>query len=66
MANMQTIKESILLLGHDSGPTPSVPITYSEAVQKQSQAVTQGLVQPVRGKVASASSDQLNTSFNLN
>ena len=54
------------VLGHDSGPTPSVPITYSEAVQKQSQAVTQGLVQPVRGKVASATSNQLKTSFNLN
>ena len=54
------------MLGHDSGPTPRVPITYSEAVQKQSQAVTQGLVQPVRGKVASATSNQLNTSFNLN
>ena len=54
------------VLGHDSGPTPSVPITYSEAVQKQSQAVTQGLVQPVKGKVVSASSKPLNSSFDLN
>ena len=54
------------VLGHDSGLTPSVPITYSEAVQKQSQAVTQGLVPPVRGKVVSASSNPLNSSFDLN
>ena len=55
-----------ILLGHDSGPTPSVLITYSEAVQKQSQAVTHGLVQLVRGKVVSASSNPLNSSFDLN
>ena len=53
------------VLGHEPGPTPSVPSTYSEGVQKQSQAVTQGLVQPISGKVASATSNQLNASFNL-
>ena len=32
------------VLEHEPGPNLSVPITYSEAVQKQSQAVTRSIV----------------------
>ena len=56
------------VLGHKPGPNPGVCLTYSEAVQKQSHQTGSSHTRSsnaVNGKVASATPDQLNTSFNL-
>ena len=56
------------VLGHEPGPNPGVRLTYSEAVQKQSHQTGSSHTRSsnaVNGKVASATPDQLNTSFNL-
>ena len=58
----------VQLLGNEPGPNPGVRLTYSEAVQKQSHQTGSSHTRSsnaVNGKVASATPDQLNTSFNL-